>query len=154
MPYLLTFSTYGSYLPGDSRGSTDRHIGCREAEPRLEDHVRKTMIETRFPLEPVSRQAGCTGRHRGALRAKRMVVGRPQTHLHIVVDADVAPERILQACKAYATRALKGIQAGFWQAPFTMCWTAKERGWKSTPEMTAHKIPQFHRGPGDWRLIN
>ena len=42
-----------------------------------------------------------------------MVVGRPPvrtTHLHIIVDADVAPERILQACKAYATRALKGIR--------------------------------------------
>ena len=68
------------------------------------------------------------------------------THPHLVVDADVAPERILQACKAYASRALKGMQAGFWQAPFTMCWMAKERGWKSTPEMTAHKIPLFHRG--------
>ena len=97
-----------------------------------------------------------------------MVGSRPPvrtTHLHIIVDADVAPELILQACKAYATRALKGMcevpnhkywtrsgdtgdymQAGFWQAPFTMCWTAKERGWKSTPEMTAHKIPPFHRG--------
>ena len=32
------------------------------------------------------------------------------THLHIIVGADVAPELILQACKAYATRALKGIQ--------------------------------------------
>ena len=38
------------------------------------------------------------------------------------------------------------MQAGFWQAPFTMCWTAKERGWKSTPEMTAHKIPYFIGG--------
>ena len=28
----------------------------------------------------------------------------------MVVDADVSPELILQACKAYATRALKGIQ--------------------------------------------
>ena len=27
----------------------------------------------------------------------------------MVVDAEVAPERILQACKAYATRTLKGL---------------------------------------------
>ena len=42
-----------------------------------------------------------------------MVGSRPPvrtTHLHIIVGADVAPELILQACKAYATRALKGIQ--------------------------------------------
>ena len=68
MPYLLTFSTYGSYLPGDSRGSTDRHIGYREAEPRLEDHVRSYVC-----------RCGCR------------------------------PGARLQACKAYATRSLKGM---------------------------------------------
>ena len=112
MPYLLTFSTYGSYLPGDSRGSTDRHIGCREAEPRLEDHVRKTMIEPAFQLsryqdrravgDAIVELCAQKGWWLAALHVRT-------THLHMVVDADVAPERILQACKAYATRALKGM---------------------------------------------
>ena len=75
MPYLLTFSTYGSYLPGDRRGSTDRRIGWRGAEPRLEEHVRKTMIEPAFQLSRASRQAGRAGRHSRALRTKRVVVG-------------------------------------------------------------------------------
>ena len=37
----------------------------------------------------------------------------------MVVDADAAPERILQACKAYATRALKGL----YEVPRDKYWT-------------------------------
>ena len=111
MPYLLTFSTYGSYLPGDSRGSTDRHIGYRKAEPRLEEH-RKTMIEPAFQLsryqdrravrDAIVELCAQKGWWLAALHVRT-------THLHMVVDADVSPERILQACKSYATRALKGM---------------------------------------------
>ena len=41
------------------------------------------------------------------------------TYLHIVVDAEVTPERILQACKAYATRTLKGLH----EVPNHKYWT-------------------------------
>ena len=41
------------------------------------------------------------------------------THLHMVVDADAAPERILQACKAYASRTLKGVH----EVPRHKYWT-------------------------------
>ena len=69
---------------------------------------------TRFPIEPVSRQAGCKGRHRRALRAKRMVVGRSPCQNHPPsygrrCGCRPRPERILQTCKAYATRTLKGV---------------------------------------------
>ena len=37
----------------------------------------------------------------------------------MVVDADVTPERILQACKAYATRRLKGLH----EVPNHKYWT-------------------------------
>ena len=37
----------------------------------------------------------------------------------MVVDADAAPERILQACKAYATRALKSM----YEVPKDKYWT-------------------------------
>ena len=122
MPYLLTFSTYGSYLPGDRSGSTDRHIGWRGAEPRLEDHVRKTMIEPAFQLS----------RHQGRRAVRDAIVELcaqkgwwlaalhvRTNHLHMVVDADAAPERVLQACKAYATRALKGL----YEVPRDKYWT-------------------------------
>ena len=145
MPYLLTFSAYWSYLPGDICGSTDRHIGCREAEPRVEDYVRKMMLEPDFQLsrsqdrravrDAIVELCAQKGWWLVALHVRT-------THVHMVVDADVAPELILQACKAHATRALKSIQAGFWQAPFTMCWTAKGRGWKSP----RRKDPLIHRG--------
>ena len=88
-------------MPGDRHGSTDRHIGYREAEPRLEDHVRKTMIEPAFKLswyqdrravrDAIVEFCAQKGWWLAALPVRT-------THLHMVVDADVAPERILQAC--------------------------------------------------------
>ena len=122
MPYLLTFSTYGSYLPGDRRGSTDRHIGWRGAEIRLEAHARKIMVEPAFQLSrDQDRQAvrdaivelcAQKGWWLAALHIRT-------THLHMVVDADVSPERILQACKAHATRRLKSM----YEVPKDKYWT-------------------------------
>ena len=165
MPYLLTFSTYGSYLPGDCRGSTDRHIGWRGAEPRLEEHVRKTMSVPSFQLsrhhdrravrDAIVELCAQKGWWLAALHVRT-------NHLHMVVDADAAPERILQACKAYATRALKGLYEAprnkeaemfgdwivgrLWQAPFTTCWTVKVRRWKYTLQRIGHNIPPFSWG--------
>ena len=43
------------------------------------------------------------------------------THVHLIVDPGGAtPERVLQSCKAYATRALKEAAAGF---PREIFWT-------------------------------
>ena len=77
----------------------------------------------------------------------------------MVVDADVAPERILQACKAYATRTLKcmhevpnhkyrtrsgdirRLHAG--RVPANAIHYVPGTQMEATPEMTAHKIPYF-----------
>ena len=127
VPYLLTFSTYGSYLPVDCRGSTDRHIGWREAEPCLEDHARKTMIEPAFQLSRHQDRRAvrdavvelCTQKGWWLTALFINTTKVRTTHLHLVVDADVAPERILQACKAYATRSLKGMH----EVPKDKYWT-------------------------------
>jgi REP element-mobilizing transposase RayT len=110
MTYLVTFSTYGSHLPGDARGSADRHIGWRAPEPRLEAYAANAMRELAFLLNYVEDRRMvrdaivkiCTGKswNLAALHIR-------STHVHVVVEADVPPGRVLQALKAYATRALR-----------------------------------------------
>ena len=36
MAYFATFSTYGTHLPGDARGSTDRNAGRIQGQSALE----------------------------------------------------------------------------------------------------------------------
>ncbi len=57
--YFLTFSTYGVHLPGDERGSMDRHLGRLPAGvPALEDFATGIMNESPFRLaEPGDREA-------------------------------------------------------------------------------------------------
>ena len=108
--YLLTFSTYGTHLPGDARGSHDRHTGPRAAALRLEDYALSLMREVSFELnDPTDRQLV-----HDAIAAVCAQKGWPlealhvrTTHVHLIVATDGPPERALQACKAFATRALK-----------------------------------------------
>ena len=51
MTYFLTFATYGTHLPGDARGTTDRHEGRLESRPALETFASNLMAERPFRLE-------------------------------------------------------------------------------------------------------
>ena len=51
MTYFLTFTTYGTHLPGDPRGSSDRRGTLLEVSPALETFARKLMPESPFRLD-------------------------------------------------------------------------------------------------------
>ena len=55
-------------------------------------------------------------------------------------------ELILQACKAYATLAFKGIQGRVRASAIHYELDGQGTRMESTPEMASHKIPLFHRG--------
>ena len=110
MTYLLTFSTYGTHLPGDARGSHDRHTGPHAPALRLEDYALSLMREVSFELnDPIDRPlvhhaiAALCAQKGWPLEALHVRT----THVHLIVATDGPPERALQACKAFATRALK-----------------------------------------------
>ncbi|MFQ5463999.1 MAG: transposase [Phycisphaerae bacterium] len=114
LAYLITFTTYGTWLHGDERGSVDREHNAyrtpylahnrrraryeksaRRAEPitldnKRRDVVRRTIVEV------------CTHRgwHLHALNVRT-------NHLHVVVSAPCTPERVMNDLKSWATRRLR-----------------------------------------------
>ena len=50
--FFLTWTTYGTWLPGDERGWNRKHDGkIQEPNPELEAAARKAMTESEFYLD-------------------------------------------------------------------------------------------------------
>ena len=111
MIYFLTFTTYGTHLPGDARGSIDRHEGKLSSRPALATFASKIMPEPPFQLdhlrdrEAVRDEIVRTCEH----RQWRLIALQVRTeHVHAVVQAEGVPaSRVIGEWKAYSTRALK-----------------------------------------------
>jgi REP element-mobilizing transposase RayT len=108
--YFLTWNTYGTWLPGDSRGWVEYHHGWQLPDPILELECAARMTEDacRLSVEQraaVESQIVETCRHRGwHLHA----VNCRSNHIHVVVSAPgVKPRKIRIDLKAWATRCLK-----------------------------------------------
>jgi REP element-mobilizing transposase RayT len=112
--YLMTFTCYGSHLPGDARGSFDHVRGGERHElapnPGLESYHRHRMLESPYLLStPAARRTV-----RDAIvevcqfRSWFLYALHVRTnHVHGVMDAEALPSRILHDWKAYASRSLK-----------------------------------------------
>jgi REP element-mobilizing transposase RayT len=115
--YFITFSTYGTWLHGDERGSVDRnHNAAGEsllppnADLRLAREALLTKPEYRMEagdretvLAPVRQHAEFRGWSLLAVHVRT-------NHVHIVVVGEAKPERIMTEFKAYASRALNRLK--------------------------------------------
>jgi REP element-mobilizing transposase RayT len=108
--YFLTWVTYGTWLPGDSRGWVEYRHGWQLPDPVRELEAAARMTEDACRLtdqqrEAVQRQIAETCRHRGwHLHA----VNCRSNHVHVVVSAgDAPPKKIRADLKAWTTRCLK-----------------------------------------------
>ena len=143
LAYFISFSTYGSHLPGDSRGWVDADHNIhgtpvRTANSVLLDTVKQQGIveyaldseqQRQLVLEALME----TCRFRGwCLIAAHIRIH----HAHFLVKAECPPEKVLTAAKANATRILKEylnsreipIPAKFWAAHGSTryVWDAKD----------------------------
>jgi hypothetical protein len=113
--YLITIRTYGTWLPGDERGSIDRYHNVYRG-PRvdpnkvLEDQHRRKLKSEPLTLDPIKRIAVDEAirevcENRGwTLHA----INVRTNHAHSVVSIGIEkPERALNAFKAYGTRKLR-----------------------------------------------
>ncbi len=108
--YFLTWVTYGTWLPGDSRGWTEYQHGWQLPDPMKELEATARMAEDACLLDKeqrnaVENQIAETCHHRGwHLHA----VNCRSNHIHAVVSAaDIRPKKIRGDLKAWATRCLK-----------------------------------------------
>jgi len=114
MTYLITFACYGARLHGDESGSVDRRHNVPgtpvldanakriEIETKLQDQLPYVLDERRRDVVLKSIQEVC--RYRGWTLLAAHV---RSNHVHTVVVAEPAPERVMNDFKAYASRGLK-----------------------------------------------
>ncbi len=109
LAYFLTWTTYGTWLPGDKRGWVAKPGQFREPDARIEQIAKQRMTEEPLYLDPEERaiveqtiREHCEIRH-WYLHAVRCLTN----HVHVVVTARVKPEIIMDQFKAWCTRRLK-----------------------------------------------
>ncbi|HQR40392.1 MAG TPA: transposase [Blastocatellia bacterium] len=120
LAYLITFTSYGTWLHGDPRKSVDRHHR-RFSVPRIPSHVgRLHRARTELARRPVLLDAAARSAVRAAIvdtvehRSWRLLAMNVRTnHVHTVVSAPVPPEHVANALKANATRVMR--ERGLWQ---------------------------------------
>lgn len=114
LAYFLTFSAYGTRLPGSEKGWVDAQHSAYGSPSLPGNHRRNAYWEAhlnespwilhsearRITLEALISVCGYRGWTAHALHIRT-------THVHGVVAAETTPERMLSNFKAYATRALR-----------------------------------------------
>ena len=116
MRYFITFACYGTHLHGDESGSVDRRhnrFGARalEADPQRAAAERRSMNQPPYELDSHARAAVlktlyevCL--HRGwNLSAAHVRSG----HVHVIVEGESPPEKVMNDFKAYVSRALNRL---------------------------------------------
>lgn len=107
--YFITWTTYGSWLPGDARGWRKTRKGEQPPQPLLEDWCREQMSEGSVVLNQIQRErvenvcyehANIRGWVIHAVKAR-------SNHVHIAVTADAPPKKVRDQFKANATRVLR-----------------------------------------------
>jgi REP element-mobilizing transposase RayT len=106
--YLLTWSTYGAWLPGDERGWTKEWSGPQPPNRLLERDARRRMGERCVKLNPAQREVvEKTIRAHCEIRGWELFAVNCRTnHVHVVVAAPRHPDEVQRQFKAWCARKL------------------------------------------------
>lgn len=108
--YFLTWTTYGTWLPGDDRGWHDWRQGWKTANPKLAAYARSTMTEDAVMLTEAQRKSvEATIEKHCQIRKWQLWASNCRTnHVHVVVTAlNCDGETVRDQLKAWCTRNLK-----------------------------------------------
>ena len=107
--YFITWTTYGTWLPGDARGWRKTKKGDQPPQPLLEAWCRDHMTESPVLLNEAQRdkvEAVC--REHARIRGWVLhAVSARSNHVHLAVTADKNPKIVRDQFKANATRVLR-----------------------------------------------
>jgi valyl-tRNA synthetase len=115
LTYFITFTTYGQHLHGHAEGSADRAHNIpgtpylppdAETEKSAEDQLQSKPYSLASSEERKAVQEAISEvcEHRGW---RLLVMHVRTTHVHIVLEADALPEKVMNDFKSYATRKLR-----------------------------------------------
>ena len=136
LAYLITFSTYGTHLHGDPRGSVDVRHNMPGTDLVTPDAARMTAEAAKLNFEPYTlgqterRIVDRTIREVCSNKAWSILALNVRTnHVHLLVKAEADPGAVMSATKAWSTRRLAEAHC---VAQGRMVWTSggsKRRLW-------------------------
>lgn len=109
LAYHITWTTYGTWLPGDARGWTKSGIsGIQPPDPAREDAASALMVEDAVTLTPAQQRIveQTTAEHCRIRGWTLHAVHARTNHVHVVVSADHDPETVMNQLKAWCSRKL------------------------------------------------
>lgn len=111
---FITFTTYGTWLHGDERGSVDRkrkdYPGrVLPADPQLETANRNRMKQAEFRLDAAMRKCVRQAIEKDCAKRGDVLVALNvrSNHVHVIVRTRMGRRKRLNQMKAWATRALR-----------------------------------------------
>lgn len=109
LAYFLTWTTYGTWLPGDRRGWVSRDEGLQLPKPSRKLTALTRMAEEPCTLNDAQRAiVEMTIAEHCRIRGWELFAVNCRTnHVHVVVAADRAPDEVMDQFKAWCTRRLK-----------------------------------------------
>ena len=111
LAYFITWTTYGTWIPGDERGWNRKGLAEIQAgNSRLERSARRKMSETSFVMNDRYREIVEQTIHRHCeIRKWYLHAVNPRTnHVHVVVTAPgYDPKTVREQFQAWCTRKLK-----------------------------------------------
>ena len=112
--YLITFRTYGTWLPGDERGTINKEhnkYGGPRARPNiiLEQQSASLLKSKSFMMNAGARQAVDAAIREVCIhrKLKLYALNVRTNHVHAVTSAQISSDKILLDLKAYSTRRLR-----------------------------------------------
>jgi len=113
LAYFITWTCYGTWLPGDERGWTKWHEGERVPQPLLTDWCERQMTEKPIILDTKQRLIveETVIRHSEIRKWHLHAVNCRSNHCHVVVTANSHNgEEVRDQFKAWCTRKLKELE--------------------------------------------
>ena len=133
LAYFLTWTTYGTWLPGDERGWNQKGEPTPQRPIALfAEMAESRMTEAEFRLSTSDREIveATIRKHCDIRRWTLHAVNARTNHVHVVVTAQrYAPETVYEQFKAWCTRHLKPGHVGrenFWTERASRRWINQE----------------------------
>lgn len=113
LAFFLTWTTYGTWLPGDDRGWVEKPGQFQEPDLRRKKAAEALLTEPPCRLDDEQRSVvENTLAHHCRIRGWQLRTASCRTnHVHVVVTApDRGPEEVMDQFKAWCTRRLKDLE--------------------------------------------
>jgi REP element-mobilizing transposase RayT len=109
LAYHITWTTYGSWLPGDARGWVKRPAqGIQSPEGPLERNSHSSLAQLPVVLDDENRQVveQTIQRHCEIRSWTLRALNVRTNHVHLIVSAPVSPEKAMGEFKSWCSRKL------------------------------------------------